>query len=123
MLFVCLLVYCYCFTGRSNHLRKFQRNKSQKNAKLSFRHIHVISSFVNLLNHQSRREVKHTQGSDESALPGPRNLKYINIRGLSQMECPKSMANKCSPGDTGVKGDISQPDRGGQKWGAGRGFP
>lgn len=75
----------------------------------------MISGYVNQLNHQSGRETKHTQGSDELAMLSHRNLKYINIGGLSQMECPKSMANRCSPGDMGVRGGISQPDRGGQR--------
>ena len=39
-----------------------------------------------------------TQGSDESAMPSHRNVKYISLGGLSHIWCSKSMANRCSPG-------------------------
>lgn len=70
------------------------------------------------LNHQSGREAKYTPGSDESAMPSHRNVKYIDLGGLSHVPCSKSMANRCSPGDMGVRGGVSQLDRGRQ-----RGFP
>lgn len=66
------------------------------------------------------KEAKHTQDSDESAMPSHRHVKYISLGGLSHMWCSKSTANRCSPGATGVRGGISQPDRGGQRRGAGR---
>ena len=83
-------------------------------------HVSVTSDYACQLKHQSGREARHTQDSNESALPSHRNLKYTNLRGLSQMECPKSTANRCSPGNTGIRGGISQPDTGGQRQEAGR---
>ena len=76
------------------------------------------------LNHQSGREAKQTPGSDESAMPSHRNVKYIDLGGLSHVPCSKSMENRCSPGDMGVRGGLSQLARGGQRRGAGGGdFP
>lgn len=75
-----------------------------------------------LNHHQLKREAKHTQGSSESAMLSQRNEKHINTRGLSQMSCPKSTVNRCSPGDMEVREAlVSQAEEGGGK-GPAKGF-
>ena len=96
-LFACLLIAVVSLADLRREW-KFQRNTSGEGAKLQLLWHVKKSGYVIQLNHQSGREAKHTQGSDESAMPSHRNVKYISLGGLSHIWCSKSMANRCSPG-------------------------